>query len=148
MDITLCSNDGCPHRDVCRRGLKSQDQWQAYSDFKLVDGQCAFFEPRVMDLEGMRKYCEVIPSPSVMELEVILEPRGVNIPRVCYGCGELSRTLAQLKTLHNYIEVCDVCLGKLDEVSFKARTIKPFSLNGNTKEDQGPQSQASAEEVL
>lgn len=125
MDITLCSHKSCPHAEFCKRKMDSDDPYRSWMKFPLRDGHCSYFMPR--DGIDLGRYYRVIPPPIVGELEIVLEPREVEMGLLCFGCGEISRNLAHVKTAGNYIELCGNCVDKLDAIGFKSKTIKPFS---------------------
>ena len=44
-DITMCLNHSCPMRFTCYRFTAVPGEWQSYSCFKPVNGECnAFME--------------------------------------------------------------------------------------------------------
>lgn len=43
-DVSLCQNVQCPLRFMCYRFTAKPDPyWQAYSDFKPINGVCEYF---------------------------------------------------------------------------------------------------------
>ena len=123
-DISLCSNEECPYRSDCGRGIDSQGLYHSSTPFKLKDGKCMFFLPKSADLD---KYYQAIPVPMVIDIEVIVEPEELMVSR-CYGCGEPTSEYAQCRTKDNAINICKPCLVLLDDVSFKSKSFSYKSL--------------------
>lgn len=126
-DMTFCSNELCSHRQHCARGSKAPDVVYAVSEFKLDSkGKCSMF--MMKSAEQIGHYYDAIPVPLVLDIEVITEPDQLPTT-VCYGCRLPTDNYAQCSTKENYINVCDVCLSKLDQVSFRSRSVESGSLS-------------------
>ena len=126
-DITFCRNEQCAHRINCARGSTPVDPYYSVTEFKTdKDGKCDMF--MMKSSEEIGYYYDAIPVPLILDLEVLTEPDDLP-PTMCYGCRQPTSHYAQVTTKQNYINLCDVCVGKLDDVSFRSRRFETGSLS-------------------